>query len=173
MEILDYINSKALGDQPIRETFFPEDLVQKINASRHAGKVSYAYIGDFWESEDSFIGPVHSLGTILANSLLAGVPGSDAPVGISGSYANGKISFQLTNLDLESRFGTPDDLGAIFSPYATSRTPRRRFDPGVGLHLATSRNLADTEGIYIEAKKDEAGRTNIHITVEVSRVEGA
>lgn len=171
MEILDYINSKASGDALASETFSPEDLAQKINASRHSAKVSYEYVGEFWKSRDSFVGPLHSLGAILASSLLAGVPGNNAPVKIFASFSDGKISFRLANLDLESRFGTPDDLDTIFAPYAISRTSSRRFDSGVGLHLATSRNLADTEGIRIEAKKDDDGHTNIHITAELSRVE--
>lgn len=173
MEILDYINSKAPGDHDVSETFSPQDLASKVNWSRNTSKVKYEYVGDFWESSNCFVGPLHSLSAILANTMLAGVPGQESPVQLHGSFYDGKIEFRMTNLDLESRFGNPDDLDAIFSPYTTSRAARRRFDPGVGLHLATSRNLADTEGIRLEAKRGEDGRSNIHITAEVLRIENS
>lgn len=171
MEILDYINSKAPGEHLANEPFSPQDLEQKLDASRYSAKVNYEFVGDFWTSGDCFVGPLYSLSAILANSVLAGVPGNDPPVQIYGSFSDGKITFRLINLDLESRFGTPDDLDAIFSPYTTSRAARRRFDPGVGLHLATSRNLADTEGIRLEARKNDDGRIDIYITAELLKIE--
>jgi len=78
--------------------------------------------------------------------------------------------FNFTDLDLESRFGFLDDPNTIFSPYTTSITARRTFDSGVGLHLATSRNLAESAGIKLVAKKNESGLIDIDLTVEVENV---
>ncbi|MGB0744002.1 MAG: histidine kinase dimerization/phospho-acceptor domain-containing protein, partial [Opitutales bacterium] len=171
MEILDYISSKVRSVHLAAEVFSPKDLAQKFDASRYAGKVDYEFVGDFWQSSEHFIGPLDSLLAILGNAVLAGLNGKASCVRIHGSLAKEQMTLRLSNLDLESRFGSREDLDSIFSPYTISQTTRSRFDPGVGLRLATSRNLAEVEGVRLEAKKSLDGNIEIHISVALPKAD--
>ncbi|TVP78029.1 MAG: response regulator [Puniceicoccaceae bacterium] len=170
MEILEYIRSKLPSGESAWEKFSPEDLAHTLENKCESSEIVFQRTGDFWQETAEFEGPFHSLCAILSKIMLAGRSTEAAPILIhAASTAGGNITFRLTNLDLEAHFGMPENLESIFSPYATSVSARRYFDPGIGLHLATCRNLADSVGIQVGPKLGDNGRIEVHISAELTQ----
>jgi CheY-like chemotaxis protein len=169
VEILDHVQSKLPAQSEEGNAFAPVELASFLDSKREDWKREFELTGDVWRSEQMLRGSYHSLSAILSKLILASCSES-GPARIALRLLPGQMVFNFTDLDLESRFGFLDDPNTIFSPYTTSITARRTFDSGVGLHLATSRNLAESAGIKLVAKKNESGLIDIDLTVEVENV---
>ena len=168
LEILDYINSKVPGQQKDHATFSGSELAKWLGERRNSQGGDFLLEGHFWQSEERLDGPFHSLGAILSKSVMAGGCSGDKPARIVADRRRRQLVFTLQDLDLESRFGEPENPEVIFSPYATPTSTRRRFNTGIGLHLATCRNLADTVGIHLEARRAPGSGIQILVTAEVA-----
>lgn len=168
LEILDYINSKAPAQRPPHAPFTGPDIAGWLHEKRRSSGIDYTLVGDFWSDARELKGPFHPICAILSKVIEAGQNAESGPARIFGKREAGQVVFTLGHLDLESRYGSPDNLESLFSPYATPSSVRRRFDTGIGLNLPTCRNIADTVGIALSADRGADDRIEIQVTAEVS-----
>ncbi|WPJ96660.1 response regulator [Coraliomargarita algicola] len=165
VEILDHVQSKLPAPAEAKDSFALVDLSNYLDSKREDWKREFELIGKIWLSEQLLHGSFHSMTAILSKLILASCPVT-APLQIKAEKLSNQIVFHFTNLDLESRFGFLDDANTVFSPYSTSKFARRSFDSGVGLHLATAKNLAETAGMKLVAKKNESGLIDIDLLAD-------
>lgn len=167
VEILDHVQSKLPAQPEPKSSFAMGDLTNYLESKREDWKREFELVGKAWLEELLVRGSFHSMTAIISKLILASCPVT-APLQISAQSCAKQIVFNFTNLDLESRFGFLDDPNTVFSPYSTSKFARRSFDSGVGLHLATSKNLAETAGMELLAKKNESGLIDIDLKVDIA-----
>jgi CheY-like chemotaxis protein len=160
VEILDHVQSKLPAQPEVKDSFALVDLTNYLESKREDLKREFELLGDIWSSGQLLRGSFNSMTAILSKLILASRP-TIGPAQISAHILSNQIVFNFTNLDLESRFGFLDDPDTVFSPYNNSQSARRSFDSGVGLHLATSKNLAETAGMDLVAQKNESGLIEI------------
>jgi CheY-like chemotaxis protein len=166
VEILDHVNSKLPASSEEKDSFALVELANYLDSKRERWNREFELIGATWQSDQLLRGSYHLLTAILSKLILASSAES-GPAMIDLCLISNQLVFKFTQLDLESRFGSLEDPNIIFSPYSTSRSTRRRFDSGVGLHMATSRNLAETAGMELVAKKNESGLIDVELKVNV------
>lgn len=169
VEILDHIQSKLpVRSGPIN-TFSLAALTDFLNSKRETWDRDFQLLGDDWHNDELLEAPYHTLTVIFSKLILASNP-SFGQARIHLQRLDNQLKFKFSNLDLESHVGSLSDPDKIFSPYIASNSTRRRFDSGLGLNLATSKNLADTAGMQLSARKDDSGLIEISLMVDLPGV---
>ncbi|MDQ8194090.1 response regulator [Coraliomargarita sp. SDUM461004] len=167
VEILDHVQSKLPAQPEVKDSFTLLELNQYLNSKREEWRREFVLAGKDWQGQQSVRGSFHSIKAILSKLILASCP-ENAPARINVQMLNKQLIFNVTNLNLESRFGILEDPDTVFSPYTTSKFARRSFDSGVGLHLATSKNLAETAGMELITTRNENGLIDIRLSADIS-----
>lgn len=167
LEILDYISSKTNSDANPLLPFTGHDLTTWLNRNRDLLDIDYTLRGQFWTSERSFKGPFHSLRAIISKVIMAGGRSEQQMPQVLAHLSDEQLVIEISDLDIESRYGNLQDPESIFQPYSSPSSARNSFDTGVGLHFATCRNLAETAGINLRTLRLPGERIKIRISLEL------
>ncbi|MGE9290060.1 MAG: response regulator, partial [Puniceicoccales bacterium] len=171
VEMMDYLSSNR-PSSPRKERSFSFRLLENwLTSSEFPSKCSVFFSGPEDKASQTFLGPLNTLKQILTKIDQAARPSGEG-LNIVAWFTNENgqeiLQIQIQGHGLNRLRETAGSAEAIFSPYASSSLNLTGDARGLGLHLATCRNLAESSDIGIRSEVDSDNQVRILLRVPVS-----
>ena len=171
VEIMDYINSREPSSEERRGMFSIRALEEWITGKEFPCRAHLLFSGGEDAASTRFYGPFQSLKTIFSKIARAG-RGADRDMSIVAwlrqTDSDQRMHFQIQGAGLRDLLEFAGSPEALFSPYATARLSLTGENRGLGLHLATCRNIAESAGILLGCDRALGGGVRIRLEMPVA-----
>ncbi|MBC2601362.1 response regulator [Puniceicoccus vermicola] len=172
VEMMDYLSSNRPQNPAVDRRFSFRDLEEWISSSEFPTRCSVFFSGSEDQAAEVCTGPLKILKMILSKIAQSGKPnleGISLVAWFSSDEDEKVLHLQIQGKGLDPLLETAGSTETIFSPYAASSLNLTGKVRGLGLHMATCRNLAEYSGIDLSCDTDSTGRLRIHLNIPVNR----
>ncbi|MFP4351517.1 MAG: response regulator [Puniceicoccaceae bacterium] len=171
VEIMDYINSRERPSVERRDVFSIRALEEWMTGREFPCRAHLIFSGAEDTASARFYGPFQSLKIIFSKIARAG-RGDDRDMSIIAwlrrTDSDRRMHFQIQDSGLRDLLEFAGSPEALFSPYATASLSLTGESRGLGLHLATCRNIAESAGISLRCERTPLGDVGIRLEVPVT-----